>query len=145
MEKYFLQVRKKSYGNRLFEFHQRYIDYLGDPDRVAAQSPREFFYDMIERNNLSSVLDYDISCPLWPNYIRATIGRLLFDLIIKDVKVDENFESNEETHMVPGFTKLFDAIDVTTNRTRVELDIHTMLSTLAKYASKGQIKVGEFS
>lgn len=140
-----LIARRQTFREQLWKFYDRYLEYYTDPHRIAAQSPREFFYEIIEKNDLTSMIYDDAIISLWPASIRIDLGRILFDLILKVVKVDENFQQPHETcsspRLAPGFQKTFSSSVPPVDESTEVVEVHPMLSKLCRSCRAGELRV----
>lgn len=105
--KYLVEQKKKnSVLEKIGDIYSGYVGFL--ESGKTSDNPRQLWQRLVHESRASGP-SMDINEPAWPNNVLLGVGRFLYNIIMRDIKIDSNIlkTNKSKPNLLPAFYTLF--------------------------------------
>jgi DNA-directed RNA polymerase len=92
------------------ELYDKYMKYYKSAELITKYNPREYWQKLMKEN--SHFYNNDSGEKMWPFHVQVGVGNFLYDLILREIRIDSNILRNKSTQKkeVPAFCLAYKCI-----------------------------------
>ncbi|KAL5280867.1 POLRMT family protein [Megaselia abdita] len=100
------QSKKNGVLEKVGDIYSEYVGFL--ESGKTSDNPRQLWQRLVHVHRTSGP-SMDINAPIWPNNVLLGVGRFLYNIIMRDIKIDSNIlrTTKSKPNLLPAFYTLF--------------------------------------